>query len=631
MKANFVKIAVLNLSLLSSCIIFSEKMSAPMPTDITVDRGSCCCSLANLIRLAQQNLACCEEVNNLLQQEIACCESVQQLLSRDTCDKNVVVINQSDLPYLISRPGRYCLSQTSTWAPTADGTCADPVAAITIASNNVDLNLNNYTLSQVIGGNGLPARSFAVGVKINSGLNNIRIHDGTIQNIGSVGIYGLVTPGSSLNNIIIENVRLLSCGTNSGVAGTFDNCESPAALNNAGGIVLAGSISGFPPIASSLVNNITLRNVTTRNCGQLDHASNAGASIAAANKVLVENCQFLDTGKDDATFVLNQAQGLNVYLVNDITVSNSNFLGVVGFGSFINGAIFELSSDITVTNCVASGVILRGIANGSAGVFNTVDATGFKFAENDRNVVVRNCTAESILCTATPSAGLVVNANGFETHLNNNILFENCVAQDVVQQSAGGSFGFLLGCNNGTFNNCVAKSISTNTAGIESGSAGIALRNFSPWNFFFVAPAVQTGNVLDHCLAENVGNAAVSLAAQAGLILDNQDNSIIKNSISRGNQGTGIAVACTNNPCLGQNCIVQKNKVSENTLFGILDVTGLTANKNVYVKNEASANGATPLTTNYFGLPLGTPFSLWNLTGGGFPTPALEFDNLNIY
>ena len=154
--------------------------------------SNCCNCLSKKIQKLCKKISC---------QKIIICEILNDLRQTTTC-RMYHPIAQKDIPYVITQPGFYCLVQDVTFNgasvpnPGTYGTMA-----IAINSNNVDLDLNEHTMT--IAG----ANTNAIATLDSS--SHIRIHDGIITGDNSNRQKGI---SALTSDIIINDVEIISAG-----------------------------------------------------------------------------------------------------------------------------------------------------------------------------------------------------------------------------------------------------------------------------------------------------------------------------------------------------------------------------------------------------------------------------------
>lgn len=206
-------------------------------------------------------------------------------------------------PTTITMEGAYCLGNTIN-------------GAITIAASHVDLDLSNRRVTQ--------------GITVNSGLNQVTIHNGTVQG-GSDAI--AVNGGSQ--NITIEEVTV---------------------KNGIRGISLTGVTDAWITNCEMVLNTTGLElnachKVVVTDCVAGDNMR-AGFSLVSTTTCTFENCKALSTG------------------INNTGVVNTNVFGFVasnGYGNIFERCIANSTQAFTTTdaNSLIAGFALRGTESGT--------------------------------------------------------------------------------------------------------------------------------------------------------------------------------------------------------------------------------------------------------------------------
>ena len=554
------------------------------------------------------------------------------------CDTKVCILGQKKLQkeVIIRKPGRYCFFENAIWNPQTGGDCNFPAAGITIASNNVTIDLNGYTYSQQTNVNGQPLVQFAVGIKINPGVQNVIIRNGTMEKFASYGIYAKATVGNDISTLLIEDMTMRFCGLNSSVSDGLQLAPCGNILffgNGAGCIGLFGTVNELGAQAAFL-KKFVIRNCRLLEYGVVTGADNDGIRLTCSVNGLIENCIIKGTSPDVVTVSAGVGGIENIFgkdlIIKDCEISDINAANFYATGIAL---LFVFQSQVintTITEVFQTGVLVPSLLGGAVTVVN---ATGIKMLTCP-NSKIQNCVVNDV------TSELTVNDVGFSSGAqavliteSANCLVENCT---LFNTNYNGNVGFAAGITTSS-NNSVFKNNQINNVKSDTGQNwGIRVEQYNQGGFFFPVPFVPVfGNVFELCVIENVGNFSLSNVNQGGLLIRNDggfvnENNIVQNCIMRGNIGHGILI----DGAQSQNNIVQNNKLSKNTLDGINDSTGLSSNKNVYIGNEAYKNGA----NNYVGFSnaTGVPISVWNLSGNSLPFSSSaapftnRFDNLDI-
>lgn len=497
--------------------------------------------------------------------------------------------------FLITCPGVYFLPSDITFNPSSLNQ-----TAIVISSDDVVLDLNGHTLSQI------NKTSRAFGVLIN-GHKNVTIKNGTIKNFTQNGIR--INANSSI--IWIDSI----IGYNNG--------------NIAGG-QSTGAVSG------TISQDIKITNSTfTQNIG-------AGAVFGGVTKLYVDNSHFDDnTGATNVVFSPSPSSpllpgtisaGLAVVLLNNVSdfstnsknivVTNSTFnghkatfftfglgtinLGVTGVSSLANIRSIYIENCVAENNTALNEPMIADTAFAAEGITLLID-----------DGLIKNCQISNITNNSTFAlshvAGITIDGS--------NIVSEDITVSNITGSVSTGAYGFYaLNVNRYVvYKNCKVLTV-TNSAPFTDISLGFAF-GFSSVQTGIIGPAQPgLGIIFDQCVAENCIAAAniMGLPLGAGLSLQTQTNATVKDSIFNANSNGIFLIDFPGFDLLpSSNSIIENNIIQGNLFAGILDAT--TAN-NAYFKNYARTNGI-----NFIGVPAGTPIREWALPG-----PPASVDNFGI-
>jgi len=242
-------------------------------------------------------------------------------------------ISQADIPYTITQPGVYCL--TENVEKTGIG------SAIVISSSCVTLDLRDHAIDGIEDGSG--------GITISANVNDIIIRDGFIKNVLVRGI----DIQSNTSRINIYNISLFNCPT-AGIRlsncadSVFENCQADAcgtafAIENLSArcilrdcIGLSGSASGFN--VDSSCSDISLYNCQSQN-------NSINGFFIAGDNCLLSNC--LATNNANDGFVANSTANATVFRSCNAQTNSSDGFDV---SSSSNTEIRDCSS---VTNTSA--------------------------------------------------------------------------------------------------------------------------------------------------------------------------------------------------------------------------------------------------------------------------------------
>jgi len=385
------------------------------------------------------------------------CTSAGQLLINGIAVSSSTNVNLCDaIPLTVSitgttitNPGYYCLVKTATGVP------LPTAAVITIASNDVTLDLNNQT---IVPGSGVD------GIDVSASFSRITIKNGTLSmsTSGAIGInlYGLA--GDSDFHIHDVNIDGAAYGIATGNMGT----TTPGVTNL--------------DIARVIVTNST----------------SAGFNIYEAANLTISECNI--SGDTPAGgFVIFGATGSSAFVNSCVAAGN-----IPGF--YISG------SNVTLTNCVAqtnvTGFELGGTSIALANCIANFNSS-IGFYTNGSQTTFTNCTAQGNGTTPSTDAGFYLDT------ASSGIMLAHCTANDnngdgFVNDStfADGRFNFIA-CmaqnNTGDGFNLV-----NNTTGgglikscLAEGNAGCGFNDASSSNYQYVANVAEGNHVEGYCLS----------------------------------------------------------------------------------------------------------------------------------
>ncbi len=365
--------------------------------------------------------------------------------SLDGCDFNVTSIHQSDVPYVITEPGRYCLAEDVSLTTAAD---AITISLPSVIDQRVVLDLNDYTISGLFAD--VPTGNNGVVVVPTANPPAVEIKNGTISGMIEHGIHIPV----SLPELIVDTIVTEFCGS-SGIS------------SDQGGIVIG---------TSTVSTNAVIRNCRATG-GFIGHTG-AGIRLTNCRNYLLSNCNAVSNGLDGIITVtglggvfenclssLNGGNGimavaeLNTVFYN-CTAESNGFAGI-GSGFLLDDSICSLR------NCFASFNATHGFSldNNNNQVVASMASnnfqTGFNFIGNQ--IVVTECEA-------------INNAeNGFLIQGNNALLRGNTATGNDT--SAGGFYGFN---DVGTSNRIYGNFANNNNGGASDFSPSITNVVISP-------------------------------------------------------------------------------------------------------------------------------------------------------
>jgi parallel beta-helix repeat protein len=222
-------------------------------------------------------------------------------------ESGVVGTKITSLPYTISAPGAYILTGSLTYTLTSG-------SAITVAANDVTINLNGFCLTG-------PGKTSGTnyGITILPGYCNVEIRNGSVRNFGSIGIS---TGSSTCDSIRVSGIR--------------------ANFMGGYGISLSGE------------NNLVM-NCTVGNSG--GHGIYAGSySLVKGNQSYANTNDGIHT-LSGATVMGNQTNGnaKGIYAQNSCTITDNTVFNSSSYGITV-GSNCTVSRN-TSTNNISAGII----------------------------------------------------------------------------------------------------------------------------------------------------------------------------------------------------------------------------------------------------------------------------------
>lgn len=350
----------------------------------------------------------------------------------------------SALPYTISNPGSYYLTKNLNGGVNGNG--------IEIASGNVTLDLNGFTLSGAGGGGG----TFYNGINVANAVSNLTVRNGNIENWSGNGIYAI-----NAQNVLFTELHAdingssgLVCGPGSitrrctvygnGGSGilTSQNCsvlECNAMGNKAHGISTdAGSLVSLSTTFTNAYDGIKVGDGSTvQNCATRADGWSSGSGIESGNGSTVVGSSISSNSVAAATHPPALLAGAGC-VIKDCAVNFNKGYGISGnSGGNINGCVasFNTGAGILVFNDgtvigntvrsnsysgieVNSSVLVENntsVGNGSAQYYYYGGVTGNNVGNRIEGNVINNNYTGIYLNTASIKNVIIKNSLGFNT------------------------------------------------------------------------------------------------------------------------------------------------------------------------------------------------------------------------
>lgn len=314
---------------------------------------------------------------------------------------------------IIDKPGNYIFKNNIIWNPLN----INNITAITITSDNVTLDLNNFYLKN----KHKKSNNFIVAINTNN-LKNIVIKNGNIYDFTYYGIYM-----NNCENINIDNIKVIGLR-----------------LNNL-------NIRNLTP-TGILLNNCRLFNINNCNVYKIKVTSDSCAGIQIVNSIIgqINNCKCKCLKNYDGA-----VQGFSTLLSIDIKIINckSKYLksyfnnNILTTGHTVLGFAPILSAFINIIDCKAKN--LYGSCDDCHG------CSLFLVIYSEVNNFYANKVYDGISKSNSGAKATGLEVYGFEIKINNSFV-ENIYAINPQDKQ---STGFSIAGENVEFNKCKSKNI----------------------------------------------------------------------------------------------------------------------------------------------------------------------------
>ncbi len=320
----------------------------------------------------------------------------------------------SSLPYTITNPGSYYLTANLTGSSGADG--------IDIATNNVTLDLNGFTLQGVAGS--------LNGINVLNPARNLAIRNGALDAWGHNGV-----DATNSYNSQFERLRVSNSNAGGLLAGTNCVVSACAAYHITGvGIFVRNNSSIKDCIANFNVAGLdVVANCTVIGC-------TASGNINAGILAYGDNCTIKDC-------TASTGNGMGIQANNNCSVKDCT-ASACGTGIFVG-------NNSTVTGCTAGGNTGDGIdvAGFNCQIFgNTCSGN----ASSGINIYYNNCQVIGNVCSANSQYGILIsgsanridgNSVGNNTNYGINAMSINVKNSITRNSSPGPGYGGYIGNN----------------------------------------------------------------------------------------------------------------------------------------------------------------------------------------
>lgn len=555
--------------------------------------NTCCTNLANDIAQVNSNLTtCCNTIESQL----------ETIIGTVTTCGTITAITQADIPLEITQSGRYCLAEDIFVDGTTIPAGAFGPIGIAINAPNVDLDLNEHTVT-FTGGAGTNV------ILTLAQASNVLIHNGTVLGTGSPADEACIAVGALTNDVTISDVQIKEFN----------------ALLSAGifvqGLPLTSPTTDILVFAPRQGVTIERCNVSTCYYGALLAADTYGtiirdctfdqnvlAGIAQpertagyVNNTLIENCSISNTTFHGIYTTFYQSN----WILKNVQVSNSGLSGMVlaGFQSLKlqNCQVFNSGS----YGIIASIRLSENIEISDCQVFNAKN--GALRVDNVANLLISNCQLTNYLASPEPllkvqdvfngsiSGCLLSSFNGTDAFFARNchgLKVDNCAASIFCNQP-------LTNCPIGfNIHGGVSNAIIQNSSVSGNPSIGIAVVPDG-----FVTPPCDSFSqpvttIIDNLNGNNFGctvsNCKVTGAVRSGVYVSGTSTTSITDCTITDGNCDGITLDNTTSQI-----IAKGNTLTNNLGVGLNNQLAIstTCPLNQAYGNFASCNG-----TNYQGI-----------------------------
>lgn len=250
---------------------------------------------------------------------------------------NSLISNNATLPILVE--GDYVLTNDVVWSSTN----SNAIAPIAIVANDVDLNLNGFTISAT---NSATSEGNLAGIII-SNAATVAVTNGTIRGFRRNGVSVVSGTQIWLGNLTIADIH--NPTTN---APNFEE----ALLNPTAGISIEAGLGGVT------VSNVVISNVSggpnVMSVAGLDALLAPGLQVLGTTVTGVSNSVAVGNAK-------NLCNGMSVLFSPNVVFSNVTIANVVGNSSTaaVNGLVTYASTDFQLLGSPGASNTISGITN----------------------------------------------------------------------------------------------------------------------------------------------------------------------------------------------------------------------------------------------------------------------------
>jgi parallel beta-helix repeat protein len=321
----------------------------------------------------------------------------------------------SSLPYTITNPGSYYVTANLTGISGSDG--------IDIATNNVALDLNGFTLQGVAGS--------LNGINILNSSKNLSIHNGALDSWGQNGVNANNAYNSQFDSLCVSSnvdglftgpnclVRICTAdqNQNTGIA-VGNNCnvkDCATSANGSAGIGLGNSCTVIGCNASGNSNGYGISaGFNVNNCNVINcNASGNSAGIQVGSSSGVQACTASGNGSygiavANSSAIRDCVASSNITYGIYVTGNSCQVVGSTCTGNSVNG-IYIVGNQTAVKDCTAIGNNNYGIDVGANSTVKDCIASG---NGNDGIYIPgSNCQIFGNTCSGNGSYGMYAAGN----------------------------------------------------------------------------------------------------------------------------------------------------------------------------------------------------------------------------
>jgi len=337
---------------------------------------------------------------------------------------------------VLSTPGTYTFADNLTWTPQATAS-----VAITISSNDVVLDMGNFSLTAVAPDNSQKI----VGIYVGSSASGVTIQNGSLVSLCYCGICAETVGALTIQNVTVSGLNY----TQKDILTSGHKLECPAGIHidTASAVTLVDCVvQGNTVTADSSAGVQILRtpfgSVTGCQVSNLinNDGSVQGYSYILSSEIATRNCQadhFQSQFGGNVTTPGHTVIGFVPIFCTNLAFENCTASNMTGCCDDCHGMSVFLDTGVTVVNFKADTVV------DGAPPYNTgAKATGLEVY--GASVFVANCTAENIKAIHPQD----LQGTGFSVW-GSNIGLVNCVASNVVVCDENGNKNPALGYGTG--------------------------------------------------------------------------------------------------------------------------------------------------------------------------------------